>query len=328
MSEPRVVITFSPSPEMRDAVAETLEPIARLVYLADLPEEERRPALSAADVVLAWIIDLELRGAQEFELLSGASLIQLLSAGVDHVPFERIPEAVAVASNAGSYAAPMAEHVLAMALALAKRLLQQHAALRRGEFDQRTPSRSIRGMVVGIIGFGGIGQAAAAAFRPLGAHIHAINRSGRTEEAVEWIGTLEDLDHLLGAADIAVVSLPLTGSTRGLLGARELSLMKPDAILVNVARAAIIDEDALFDHLRANPSFSAGIDTWWQEPRRHGSFKTRRPFLDLPNVLGSPHNSAITVGALASAAREAAANVARQLRGEPVRHLVDRSDYL
>jgi phosphoglycerate dehydrogenase-like enzyme len=95
-----------------------------------------------------------------------------------------------------------------------------------------------------------------------------------------------------------------------------------------VARAAIIDEDALYEHLERTPPFSAGIDAWWQEPRGQGAFATRRPFLELPNVIGSPHNSAMVAGSLTESAARAADNVARHLRGEPVRNLVDRSDYL
>jgi phosphoglycerate dehydrogenase-like enzyme len=123
-----------------------------------------------------------------------------MSAGVDRVPFDQIPDGVAVASNAGAYAEPMAEHVLALALALAKRLPQEHAALARGVFDQETPTLSIRGSLVGIIGFGGIGQASARLFQALGAHVHAINRSGRTDAPVDQIGTMEDLAALLCSA--------------------------------------------------------------------------------------------------------------------------------
>jgi phosphoglycerate dehydrogenase-like enzyme len=323
-----VVTTFSASPQLREAVHEALDGVAAITHLPDVGERERAGTLASADAVLAWFIDSELRGEGEVTLLSSAGLVQLLSAGVDGVPFDRLPEGVLVASNAGAYAEPMAEHVLALALALAKRLPQNHAAMRRGDFDQQTPNRLIRGSVVGILGFGGIGQASARLLRALGARIHALNRSGRADEPVNWIGTLDDLEALLSAADILVVSLPLTRATRGLIGGHELSLMKPDAILVNVARAAILDEDALYEHLKRNPSFSAGIDTWWQEPHHGGRFATRRPLLDLPNVLGSPHNSAITAGALAEAARQAAANIARHLRGEPVEHVVDRADYL
>ena len=87
--------------------------------------------------------------------------MQLESAGADSVPFERLAPAVSVASNAGAYAQPMAEHVLALTLALAKRLPQNQAALARGEFDQSKLNREIRGSVVGILGFGGIGRASA-----------------------------------------------------------------------------------------------------------------------------------------------------------------------
>ena len=311
---------------MRAVIEASLDGVAAPTYLTEAGESERARTLASADAVLAWNLGAEL-GPGELAHLSSAGLIQLLSAGVDQVPFDQIPDGVPVASNAGAYAEPMSEHVLALALALAKRLPQNHAALARGVFDQQTRTRSIHGSFVGIVGFGGIGQASARLFRALGAHVHAINRSGRTDAAVDQIGTMEDLDVLLGAADILVVSLPLTRATDGLIGRRELSLMKPDAMLINVARAGIIDEDALYERLERNPSFSAGIDAWWQEPRGQGTFATRQPFLNLPNVIGSPHNSAMVAGSLTRAAARAADNVARHLRGEPVRNLVDRSEY-
>ncbi len=311
---------------MRDVIGASLDGVAELAYLSEA-EGRRAEELASANAVLAWMLGAEL-GPDELAQLGSGSLIQLMSAGVDRVPFDQIPDGVAVASNAGAYAEPMAEHVLALALALAKRLPQEHAALARGVFDQETPTLSIRGSLVGILGFGGIGQASARLFQALGARVHAINRSGRTDAPVDEIRTMDDLDALLGEADIVVVSLPLTRATDGLIGRRELSLMKPDAILVNVARAAIIDEDALYEHLERNPSFSAGIDAWWQEPRGQGAFATRRPLLELPNVIGSPHNSAMVAGSLNESAARAADNVGRHLRGEPVRNLVDRSDYV
>jgi glycerate dehydrogenase len=322
-----VVVSFRAGAESREAISRALAGDAEVVYLADLDQAERAGALESARALLSLSLDRELEGPQEFHAIAGVGLVQLESAGADRVPFERLPPGVAVASNAGAYARPMAEHVLALTLALAKRLPQNHAALARGEFDQRTLNLEIRGSVIGILGYGGIGRATAALFRALGARIHAIGRGGNAGEGVDWAGTLDDLDALLAVADVVVIALPLTRSTRGLIGRRELELMRPHAILVNPARGAIVDEDALYEHLLENPSFSAGLDVWWQEPRGRGTFTTRRPFFELPNLLGSPHNSAITSGTLVAAAGAAAENVRDFLRGELPRHLVDRREY-
>jgi glycerate dehydrogenase len=327
VSRHRALVTFVPDPQVRDVIGVTLDGLAEVTYLNEVGEGRREEVVASADAVLAWILSAELR-PEELRHLRSTGLVQLLVAGVDQVPFGEFPDGVAVASNAGAYAEPMAEHVVALALALAKRLPQNHAALARGVFDQQTATRSIADSLVGILGCGGIGTASARRFKAFGAQVHAINRSGRTDADVDWIGTIADLDALLITADILIVSVPLTRATEGLIGRRELSLMKPDAILVNVARGAIIDEDALFEHLANNPSFSAGIDTWWQEPRGRGMFATRRPFLDLDNVLGSPHNSAGGIGSLVAAAARAADNVARHFRGEEIRNLVNRSDYV
>ena len=322
-----VVVAYGASDEIRAAIAGAMGPAAQLVFLPDLPAEARGPALEAAVAVLALNLSEELQ-PEEFPLLSRVGLIQLVSAGAEHVPFDRLPAGVTVASNVGAYAGPMAEHVLAMALALAKRLPQQHAKLARGEFDQATLTKAIRGSVVGIVGFGGIGHACAELFEALGARIHALNRSGRTDRSVEFAGTLEELDRVLAAADFLVISIPLTSATRGMIGRRELELMKPDAILVNVARGAILDQEALYEHLRAHPEFSAGIEAWWDEPHEGESFRTAFPFFDLPNLLGSPHNSALTPGSLVEANRAAAGNVLRHLRGEPIAGLVRTEDYV
>jgi len=319
-------VTYGVSGEIRSAIVEALGAAASAVFISGASPRERTEALGQANVILAWNPGTELRPG-EFDHLAGVGLIQLVSAGADHIPFDRFPADVPVASNVGAYADPMAEHVLAMALALAKRLPEQHGKLARGEFDQHTLTRAIRGSVIVILGFGGIGQACARLFEALGARIHAINRSGSTDRAVEYLGTLADLDRVLAAADVLVISIPLTRETRRLIGRRKLALMKPDAILVNVARGAIIDETALYEHLRDHPEFSAGIDAWWHEPFGEGEFRTEHPFFDLPNVLGSPHNSALTPGAIVEANRHAALNVLRHVRGEPVVGLVDPQDY-
>jgi phosphoglycerate dehydrogenase-like enzyme len=323
----RVVVTFPVPPEMRDVMSEALGASASVAFLAELAGQERTDALRAADAVLCWNLRRELQAEDERAAIRTVPFVQLLSAGADQVPFEDVAETTVVASNVGAYAEPMAEHVMAMALALARRLPQKHAELARGEFHQWPATRSLDGAGMGILGFGGIGKATARLARAFGMRIQAVNTSGRTDEPVEFVGTLADLDAVLAAVDVLVIALPLTRQTRGMIGVRELSLMRPDAILVNVARGVIVDQAALYEHLRTHPDFMAGIDAWWSEPFGQGEFKTDHPFFELPNLLGSPHNSAIVPGIELKAARRAAANVARHLRGEPVAGLVRREDY-
>ena len=160
----------------------------------------------------------------------------------------------------------------------------------------------------------------------LGAKVHAITRSGTTREPVDWIGSMADLDRLLSTAAIVVIALPLTPATSGLLGPRELALMQRDAILVNLARGEIVDEAALWAHLQARPTFTACIDAWWIEPIRHGHFRMDHPFVDLPNVIASPHNSASVTGARLIGLRRAAGNARRALTGETPIHLVGTAD--
>ena len=127
---------------------------------------------------------------------------------------------------------------------------------------------------------------------------------------------------MLATSDALIVSLPLTTRTEGMIGARELALMKPDSMLVNLARGEIVDESAFYAHLKNNPAFTACIDAWWVEPVRHGEFRMDEPFLDLPNVLGSPHNSASVRNATKMALIAAMRNCRRVLEGHEPQHLV------
>lgn len=306
----------------RTVLAEALGGAAEIVLLGKVDEGDRAPILANAAVLIAYNTGRELR-AGEPPLLRGARLIQFLSAGVDFIPLSALPPEVPVACNAGAYAGPMAEHVLALTLAAAKRLLIEHAHLARGEFNQNRLNRMLAGGVCGILGFGGIGTATARLMRGLGLRIHAINRRGTSAtEPLEWIGTPDRLPDLLAVSDVLVISAPLTRATRGLIGAHALSLMKDEAILVNVARGEIVDEVALYEHLRTHPRFTACLDAWWTEPVRHGRFGMGRPFLQLPNVIGSPHNAASVAGFREMGLRRAAENCRRALAGEMPLHLI------
>jgi phosphoglycerate dehydrogenase-like enzyme len=133
----------------------------------------------------------------------------------------------------------MAEHAFAMALAAAKRLILEHENLKRGQFNQFTRNRMLAGGLCGIFGFGGIGAATARLMRGIGMRVHAINRHGRTDERVDWIGTPERLNELLEAADVLLISAPLTRATYGLIGAaaaQAFDLLGDDGLLISPCR--------------------------------------------------------------------------------------------
>jgi len=323
---PNVLVTFSADGDLRGPLLKVLGQVARIIFLLELSPEERTQELASADVLISWHPARELQSA-EFGMISHAKMMQLLSAGADHLPFPQLPTTLTIASNAGAYAAPMAEHILAMTLAVTKNILDRQNKLKNGIFDQTNANRMLQGSTCAILGFGGIGKATARLLRCFGVKIYAVNSTGKTNEPVEFIGSLRNLEYVLRHADVVVVALPLTNSTRGLIGSRELGWMKNSAILVNVARGDIINEAALYEKLRADPSFTAAVDAWWNEPLRNGKFRTSYPFLELPNFLGSPHNSGLVPGSFTTGVAYAAENVKRFLNHEPVVGIVKRSDY-
>ena len=322
-----LIVTYDPGDNGRHIIPEALDGAADPIYLPELPDAARAEALRNAGAVLARSTR-ELRQG-EIALLRDARLVQFVFAGIDQVPLKEMPPGVPVASNGGAYAEPMAEHALAMALAAAKRLFVEHAALARGQFNQFAPNRMLAGGVCGILGFGGIGVAMARLARGIGMKVHAINRRGRTDQPIDWIGTPDRLDELLTVSDVLVICTPLTPVTMGMIGTAQLARMKDDAILVNLARGEVIDERAFYQHLRAHPNFTACIDAWWIEPVRHGEFRMDQPFMTLPNVIGSPHNSASAIAATAPLGlRRAIANIRRALAGEVPHNLVPPEDWM
>ncbi|HCO03645.1 MAG TPA: hydroxyacid dehydrogenase, partial [Actinobacteria bacterium] len=170
----RVAVTFPVGASDREAMDRALGGAVQVDVLADLSDAERLDALRAAEALLLWNWARELRGPEEREAIAGVRFIQLISAGADHIPFDEVPPGALLASNVGAYAEPMAEHVLAMVLSLAKKLPQNHAAMARGEWNQFALNRSVKGLRAAILGFGGIGKAVARLLRSLGVEILAV----------------------------------------------------------------------------------------------------------------------------------------------------------
>ncbi len=326
--EGKIVVTYEVEEEAKRLFQESFGDVAHVIYLEGAFEGKRTNILEEADVIISLSFSPTEIAPEEIPRLKKTRLIQLIFAGADNVPFHLIPESIIVASNPGAFAEPIAEHVLAMILCLAKNLHVKHELLARGVFDPSGFSTVLKGGTCGIIGFGGNGKAVARIMRGIGMRVYAINRKGKTDESVDFIGKMGDLRKVLETSDVVVLTVPLTKTTRGLIGHRQLGWMKRDAILINVARGAAIDQKALYEHLKKNRNFRAGIDTWWSEPGHHGKFRLEYPFFQLPNIMGSPHNADHVPGMLLKATRRALGNVRRYLLGQEIRGVVPRDDYI
>ncbi len=296
-------------------------------FLAGADDGRRVRLLEEAEVLLAMNFRRDIR-AEELSHLDNVRLIQITLAGADIIPYDRLRPEITICSNGGVFSESIAEHSIGMMLALARNFLPLHRGLSEGIFDQKTPHKMLSGSTMGIIGFGGIGKKTAELARAFGMKIMAINSSGMTDRNVDFIGKLDDLDKVLRQSDFLLLSVGLNRKTRGLIGKRELDTMKPDAVLINVARGDLIDERSLYEHLKSHPFFKAGIESWWIEPFNHPRFEIHFPFFELDNVLGSPHNSFLTDGAYAVALDRALDNVLRFAHGEPLRNIQRREDYI
>ncbi|HCM29778.1 MAG TPA: 2-hydroxyacid dehydrogenase [Bacteroidales bacterium] len=317
-----ITVTYHATDEEKSVIYDILAG-ENLFFLQDVKDiKEKQKILLETDILLSWNPTLELKDI-EINVLQNLQFVQLLSAGYDHLNFNYFSKKTIIASNQGAYAKPMAEHALAMILALAKKLTKYHNLLSKGVFDQlNSVTRYIHGSNLGIIGYGSIGKETAKLMQPFDVNVYAINTSGKTDDDIAFIGTLQDLDIVLKNSDILLISIPLNKETQALIGKRELELMKSDAILINVARGDIIIEKDLYEHMRTHPEFSAGIDAWWIEPFKYGKFEIHYPFFELTNFIGSPHNSSVVPNSLIDGAKQAAINVKRFINKEVIKGLI------
>jgi phosphoglycerate dehydrogenase-like enzyme len=319
MPRPVVVVAHPADPTVRAIYAQELRPRANLQFLDALGGSERVARLRDAQVLVTFFPEQEL-GAQELQAVTRTPFIQCLAAGRDRFPFELFSTG-AVSFNPGAAAGPIAEHAVAMVLAAAKNLLPRHQQLVRGEFNQSAINTRLAGGTAVVLGLGAIGSRVARLLQAFGMKVRGINRTGRTEHPVDMCVAMEHFDAALEQADVLVVAAELNAQTQDAIGEKQLRLLQPDAILVNVSRAGLVQQACLFSHLKAHPGFRACLDVWWIEPMHAGKFALEYPFFDMPNVLGSPHNAPMVAGIFGDLARAASRNITRFLDGQTPLHL-------
>ncbi len=293
--------------------------------LFDLNDSQRLiPALAEAEIVVSHI------WKKDFPEAPRVKLLQSVAAGIDLIDVPSLPRGVTVCNVAGHEQA-IAEYVMLTALAWQHRLIDIAAAFRGGVWSTGGgagggPTHGeILGKTIGIVGYGKIGREVAKRAVGFGCRVIGANRSPIVDKGgAAEIYPLAELDRMLPLCDVVVIAAGLGPETTRLIDAHRLGLMKPTVFVINIGRAGILDEEALFAALKDGKIGGAAIDVWWQyptpdEPNRRGS---RLPFHELPNVIMTPHCSSATDGARERRFGTVAGNLDRYMRGEDLQNVV------
>jgi phosphoglycerate dehydrogenase-like enzyme len=294
----------------------------RHTFLDAWDRDAIRRLLPDVDVAFTPFVDRDV-----FPSATRLKWIQSPAVGVGSLMFpELLAGHVVITSARGIRARSIAEHVIGVTIALARRLpvaLRAQAAHRWAQDELEGPGSGIRllnGSRMAIVGFGSIGSAVAALAAPLGMRISAIRR--RVAGAIDGVDEVlppERLDEVLAKSDVIVLALPHTPDTKQIIGRRELDRIKRGALLVNIARGKLVDDAAVVDALKDGRLGGAALDVFTREPLDPAS-----PYWDLPNVIVTPH----TAGAMEDYWTPLVAlfsdNLRRFERGEPLLNVVDK----
>jgi phosphoglycerate dehydrogenase-like enzyme len=292
----------------------TLHEHAEVEYFDTLPGSSERLIERIRDAEAV----INIRSSSKFteDVFQGCPHLRLLSiwgTGTDNVDLTAAQRhRVTVTNTPGVSAASVAEHALALMLAVARGIPAQDAAVRGGSWP-RGQGIELYGKTLGLIGLGAIGRQFAQIGRGIGMRVIAWTMHPNPALGVELV----EFEQLLRTSDVVSLHVRLSPETQGMLGVREFGRMKPGAILVNTARGAIVDEAALIEALSTRRIAGAGLDVFATEPLPAG-----HPLTALSNVVLTPHSAGITPEALEAGLQMAVANVLNFLSGNPTNAVV------
>lgn len=320
----RIVFHGENAASFSDGFDALLDRPADIRLLPDvLTTDADRQAYERADAIVGVKFDASLPQPAQLRLF------HVPGAGYDMVDLDRLPASAAVCNCFGHEQA-IAEYVIGALLARHIPLADADRRLRQGDWTYwaGAPERvhgEIAGKTIGLLGFGHIGKAIAARAKAFEMAVHVANRSAvPSSPLVDRAYSLDALAEFCASVDVVVVSVPLTESTKGIIGAAALAAMRPDAVVINVGRGPTIDEQALFDALKAGRIGGAIIDTWYRypSPGDNAPLPANLPFHELSNVLMTPHMSGWTSGTIRRRQRTIAENIMRRLANQPLVNVV------
>lgn len=250
------------------------------------------------------------------DVVRGADALKIIAVaftGIDHVGLDACRErGVQVCNCAGYSDVSVAELTIGLTIDVLRRVVEGDTAVREGGTSAGLMGREIAGKTVGIVGTGKIGTQAARLFKAFGARVLGYARHEHPEAAEAGVEFMP-LDKLLAESDIVSLHLPLNDSTRKSFGAERIALMKEGAVLINCARGAIVDNDALADALASGHLSGAGIDVFDGEPPLDAAYK----LLSAPNCVFTPHVAFLTEEAMQRRAKIEFDNVLAYVNGTP-----------
>ena len=290
------------------------------VFLDAWDRATLRSLLPQADAAFTPFIDRDV-----FASATRLRWVQSPAVGVGSLMFpELLASPVVITSARGVRARSIAEHVLGVTIALARRLpatLRAQAAHRWAQDELETAVRTLQGQRMGIVGLGAIGLELVKIAAPFGFRVSAIRRRAGEPppDGVEAVWTPARLPDLLSQSDVVVLAAPHTPETKRLIGRAQLDRMKRGALLVNIARGKLVDDEAVIDALRDGRLGGAALDVFSQEPLDPSS-----PYWDLPNVIITPHTSGAMQDYWTPLVALFSDNLRRFEKGEPLLNVVDK----
>ena len=308
---PRIVFVTN-FPDAAD-VAREMTPTGFELAIVPARSAEYREAMADAQYLVGFVAGLVEQDL--FKTGPKLRLIQLLSAGYDESDLEAARGAgVPVCNNGGANSVAVSEHAVLLMLAVSRQLVRQHLSVAAGNWrGNQTPRvHEVREKTLGIIGLGTIGKKTARLAQAFGMRVIYYDISRLPEDQEDLLNVrFRLLRELLKEADVVSLHTPLNPSTKHLIGADELALMKPSAILVNTARGPVVDEVALHRALIDGTISAAGLDVFDQEPPEPDN-----PLFTLDNVILTAHLAGPTFESNTARVRNAFDNVQRVSRGE------------
>ncbi len=299
--------------ELSEVSRQRLDALGGLAVHYGRPESDEaylRRIGDARAMLLGWDLPAEV-------MLAAPALELVVFTGIGAARFVDLPQAakkgITVCNCPGYSDNTVAEHALALLFAAARNLPRLDADLRAGSWNQSSMGMELAGRRVGVVGFGGIGRRFAALARAVGMEVLAWTRNPDPQRARAARVEFVDLDRLLAECDVVSLHVAGTPETEGMIDAAALARMKAGAVLVNTARGELVDEAALVEALRSGRLRAAGIDVYREEP-----LPVSHPFLELENVVLSPHVGYNTPEATVALHDIAVECLVRYFEGQPV----------